>query len=180
MDLPSTPTILLSLLTALVLYFTLWTLYTLTLHPLSRIPGPLFPSLSRTWLMYHFQHGDLEHAQRRLHTLYGPIVRIAPNEVSSIDPSHIPTIYPIQYPLEKTDFYSAWRPTGLGGRPDMFSCTCEREHAGYRRVVGGVYGMRSMRRNEPGIDGCGEVFVERLRGFAERGERCDFGLWLEM
>lgn len=64
----------------------------------------------------------------------------------------------------------------------MFTCTSEREHARYRRVVGGVYGMGSMLRNEGGVDGCGEVFGKRLGEFAGEGAEggFDFGLWLEM
>jgi hypothetical protein len=49
--------------------------------------------------------GDLEIAQRALHKQYGPLLRVAPNEVVSGDPSAIPLIYPIHNALSKTDWY---------------------------------------------------------------------------
>ena len=63
---------------AFILYYLFWIVYTRTLHPLSRIPGPVWPSISRTWVMYHAYAGDLDTAQRELHEKYGPLVRVAP------------------------------------------------------------------------------------------------------
>jgi hypothetical protein len=64
--------------TAFISYYLLWIVYTRTLHPLSKIPGPIWPSISRTWVMYRAYAGDLEIAQRALHEKYGPLVRVAP------------------------------------------------------------------------------------------------------
>lgn len=164
----------------LIVYYTFWILYTLTLHPLSKIPGPLWPSISRTWLMYHHHAGDVEIATRILHKTYGPIVRIAPEEVTVADPNALPLIYPIQKPLQKTDWYGPWRPKGLNSQPDLFTQTDEKAHTAYRRIVGGVYSLSSILKSEPKLDEVLELFLERLGGFADRGESFDFGLWLEM
>jgi hypothetical protein len=59
-------------------YYTVWIVYARTLHPLAKIPGPLWPSVSRTWLMYRAYVGDLDIEQRKLHAQYGPLVRVAP------------------------------------------------------------------------------------------------------
>jgi hypothetical protein len=64
--------------TAFVSYYLLWIVYTRTLHPLAKIPGPFWPSVSRTWLMYHAYAGDLEIVSRALHEEYGPLLRVAP------------------------------------------------------------------------------------------------------
>jgi len=48
--------------------------------------------------------GDLEVVQRELHEQYGPLIRIAPNEVSSSDSDAISLIYTTQKPLTKTDW----------------------------------------------------------------------------
>ena len=52
---------------SLLVYWVSWLLYTRTLHPLAKIPGPLWPAVSRTWLMYRMYQGDLEIHQRALH-----------------------------------------------------------------------------------------------------------------
>lgn len=44
----------------------------------------------------------------RLHAQYGPVLRIAPNEVAVADPSAIKSIYRNQDGLDKTDFYPPW------------------------------------------------------------------------
>lgn len=130
--------------------------------------------------MYHHHTGDIDIATRALHTRYGPIVRIAPDEVTVADPSALPLIYTVQKALQKTDWYVPWRPKGLGSQPDLFTQTDERAHAAYRRIVGGVYSLSSILKSEAMLDEMLELFMQRLGGFAERGEAFDFGLWLEM
>lgn len=103
-----------------VTYWGLWIVYARTLHPLAKIPGPFWPSVSRSWLMYRALVGDLEVHQRDLHDKYGPVVRVAPDEVVCDDPREIPLVYPTTKPLEKTVWYDAWRPAGMGARPDMY------------------------------------------------------------
>jgi hypothetical protein len=51
----------------LLAYWLLWIVYARTFHPLAKIPGPLWASTSRTWLMYRMYLGDLEIHQRALH-----------------------------------------------------------------------------------------------------------------
>lgn len=163
-----------------VAYWILWVVYTRTLHPLASVPGPFWASISRTWLMYRMYRGDYEIVQRSLHEQYGPLLRVAPHEVQSNDPSEITKIYSIQRPLEKTDFYPTFRPVGIPSQPDMFTSTNEKEHAAYRKIVSGVYSMTNILKNEGPLDGCVTLFTRRLGGFADRNETLDFGLWLEM
>lgn len=88
----------------IALYWTLWILYARTLHPLATVPGPFWASISRLWYMYRIYIGDMHTVQRSLHEQFGPIVRIAPNEVSTAELAAIPKIYKHQRPLTKTDF----------------------------------------------------------------------------
>lgn len=165
---------------ALIAYCAGWIVYCRTFHPLARIPGPLWPAVSRTWLMYHIYLGDLELAERRLHAQFGPLVRIAPNEVSSSDSAAIPIIYRTQNPLSKTDYYSTFRLKGVSDQADLFSDTDEVHHAKYRKIVAPAYQMSSVLRSEDAIDDCTVMFVQRLHEFAEQKQSVDFGLWLEM
>jgi hypothetical protein len=106
--------------TAFVVYWVTWAIYARTFHPLAKVPGPIWPSISRACMVYRAYAGDLDEWQRMLHEQYGPLVRVAPDEVLCGDPREIPKIYPISKPLEKTVWYDAWRPIGMPGRPDMY------------------------------------------------------------
>jgi hypothetical protein len=53
-----------------ILYWILWAVYARFLHPLAKIPGPFWPSVSRTWLMYRMYKGDLEFHMRLIHDRY--------------------------------------------------------------------------------------------------------------
>jgi hypothetical protein len=54
----------------LVVYWLVWLVHAKTLHPLAKAPGPLWPSLSRTWLMMRMYYGDYHLAQVALHDKY--------------------------------------------------------------------------------------------------------------
>lgn len=53
-----------------ILYWLGWIVYARFFHPLAKIPGPLWPSLSRTWLMWRMYRGDLEIHMRAIHERY--------------------------------------------------------------------------------------------------------------
>ena len=112
-------------------------------------------------------------------TEYGTLIRIAPDEVSCSDPTAIPTIYPIQKPLEKTDWYLTYRPVALGGI-DAFTDDNEKHHATTRKVVGPAYTLTSMLKNEGALDDVVNLFMEKLGEFADQQDTLDFGKWLEM
>ncbi|CAI6339321.1 unnamed protein product [Periconia digitata] len=166
---------------AFALYYVAWIVYTRTLHPLRKIPGPIWPSISRTWLMWRMHVGDLEIELRKAHDQYGPLVRIAPDEVSSGNPADIPTMYRVQKPLEKTVWYLPWRAfPAFHERPDMFTTLLGKDHAAYKKIIAGTLTMSSILRNEDKMDECLLLFLNRMGEFADRGTSFDFGFWLEM
>ena len=65
-----------------VVYYLTWLIYTLLLHPLSGIPGPSLPKISRLWYLHKIWTEDVEKHEIALHAKHGSLVRIAPNEVS--------------------------------------------------------------------------------------------------
>jgi hypothetical protein len=110
---------------------------------------------------------------------YGPLIRIAPDEVSSSNPKDIPTIYPTHKPLQKTDWYLTYRPVALGGI-DPFTDDDEEHHAATRKVLGPAYTHTSMLKNEYAIDMVVNSFMEKLGEFSDCSMAFDFGQWLEM
>ena len=166
---------------AFVIYYVGWIIYARTLHPLASVPGPFWPSISRTWLMWRMHVGDLEIVLREAHAQYGSLVRIAPDEVSSSNPAELPLVYRMQKPLEKTVWYLPWRamPT-YHERPDMFTTMNNKDHAAYKKIIASTLTMGSVLRNEEHMDDCVRLFIDRAGEFADREEPFDFGLWLEM
>ena len=81
------------LVAASILLVAAYVVYQRYISGLAAIPGPVAASLSRWWLVKYTRQGDLHRQTLRLHEYYGPLVRIAPNEVSVANPSAIKQIY---------------------------------------------------------------------------------------
>jgi cytochrome P450 len=69
----------------IVLPVVLRILYNVFLHPLRLFPGPWYAKASLAWFGYRGAKGDHWHAVHKLHLKYGPVVHIAPDELSFID-----------------------------------------------------------------------------------------------
>lgn len=52
---------------ALATYWATWITYSRKFHPLAEVPGPVWASISRTWLMYRMYRGDYQLAHLALH-----------------------------------------------------------------------------------------------------------------
>ncbi|RYP50490.1 hypothetical protein DL768_003995 [Monosporascus sp. mg162] len=105
--------------------------------PLRRIPGPAF-SLFSSWLLkYHEFFANPTRYIHRLHLEYGPVVRIAPNEVSFASWEGVREIYGSGGSgYDKTEFYNLFT---VYDRRTMFS-TLNKEDLPYT-------GFRSARRD---------------------------------
>ncbi|KAI1912869.1 hypothetical protein LOZ61_003073 [Ophidiomyces ophidiicola] len=71
-----------------------WRLY---FHPLSKFPGPRLAALTLWYECYFdvFQGGQYFKEIERLHSIYGPIVRISPSEIHIKDPEWVTELYPL-------------------------------------------------------------------------------------
>ncbi|KAL3477810.1 putative benzoate 4-monooxygenase cytochrome P450 [Aspergillus californicus] len=66
---------------------------TLYFHPLSRYNGPRLWAITRIPYMLAFRSGQLAHKVKHFHAIYGETVRVAPNELSFINPDCVKDIY---------------------------------------------------------------------------------------
>jgi len=73
-------------------FITIYVAYYRLFHPLARYPGPFWASLTNLWSLRLSVEGLWPHRMDALHARYGPIVRIAPNEVAIDDPRAIKEI----------------------------------------------------------------------------------------
>ncbi|KAL4913555.1 cytochrome P450 [Aspergillus aurantiobrunneus] len=163
----------------LLTYAAAWILYARCFHPLAGFPGPFWASVSRIWTVLHVLPGDAEKTQKRLHEKYGPVVRIAPNELVTSDPHALKTLYGFQPSTAKTDFYLAFRPP-WARYPDHFSSEGGKQHADRRRIVASVYSMTSILQSEQYVEKCIDVWIQKLGEMADRKECFDLWLWTRM
>ncbi|OAP61609.1 hypothetical protein AYL99_03812 [Fonsecaea erecta] len=161
-----------------LLYEIGWIIYCRVWHPLADVPGPFAASFSRLWIAASVANGRAEHVQRRLHQQYGPLVRIAPDEVSVADPQAIKTIYGIKSGFTKTDFYPPFAPN-ISLHGDHFTQLDETMHAERRKYVNSIYSMSTILESEPYIDGCIDVFLDKMAQVARQGKEIDLGEWIQ-
>ncbi|KAL4882734.1 cytochrome P450 [Aspergillus karnatakaensis] len=166
-------------LIGVITYWVIWIVYARYFHPLSRFPGPFWASITRIWTLLHVLPGDAEKTQRALHARYGPVVRIAPNELVTSDPGAIQTLYGFKSSTAKTDFYLAFRPP-WARFPDHFSSEGGKQHAARRRIVSHVYSLTSILQSEEYIDKCLDVWVDKLGEIADRKDSFDLWIWTRM
>ena len=72
--------------------------------------------------------------------LVGPIVRIAPDEVSVSDPQAVHLIYGVKSSFRKTDFYDPFAPKN-SSNGDLFTMRDEKLHTERRKMVNSMYNM---------------------------------------
>ncbi|KAI0738891.1 cytochrome P450 [Daedaleopsis nitida] len=101
--------------------------YRLWLAPLARLPGPTICALTRLPLMYHEFNGNRRRFIHALHLKYGPVVRVAPDEISFATREAVKEIYTSGGSgYDKHTFYVLFR---AFDRTNMFSTIERGEHA---------------------------------------------------
>lgn len=157
------------LLTAYILYQRLF-------HPLASIPGPFLASLTNWWQVRATRTDAWHRIVVSLHEKYGPIVRIAPNEISVGTAKAVRQIYSVSgNAFLKSDWYSVWRGTR---KVDLFAGQDPSTHGKHRKMVARAYTMETLKDLEPYVDKCIGVLVEQ---FDKRvGESVDMAKWVHL
>jgi hypothetical protein len=93
------------------------------------VPGPLVAKLTDKWLLYLKLSGKKAQAIDKLHKKYGPVVQIAPNQISFSSIDCINSIYGVGSTCRKSDDYES-----LGGL-GVFRMQDPEEHRQRRKKV---------------------------------------------
>lgn len=142
--------------------------------PLRRYPGPVLASVSRLWKLISTASGQTHLDHIALHKRYGPIVRIAPDEVSIASPEAARLLLSAGKGFHKTDFYGVFPPPE---NPDIFTEVREHVHAQKKKVANIPYSMAAMQQLSPLINDTIEVLMQKLDASAGTGP-VDLGNWL--
>lgn len=131
--------------------------------PLSRLPGPRSSILTSLPLKWAELHADRTLFVHRLHQKYGPVVRLAPNEVSFSSAAAVKEIYCSGGSgYDKTEFYNLFT---IYRRRTMFSTLEKEPHGKRKRALADRYANSNVTRGESmaGIEERGQWFVERVQ-----------------
>ncbi|KAL1875160.1 hypothetical protein Daus18300_003228 [Diaporthe australafricana] len=142
--------------------------YNLFLHPLRNFPGPITHRASILPIAFRVARGRWTTDLLPLADKFGPVVRVAPNELVFTDPDAWKDIYGYQNgALSKGEEFpkAAVFYRNRGVPPSIVSETRE-NHALLRRQMSPGFSDRSLREQETIVKGHVDLLIERLR------ERC--------
>lgn len=142
--------------------------YNLYFHPLRRVPGPKFNAVSRFPWIRDWLSGNLHLAVQNLHEKYGPIVRVAPDEVSFIKSSAWNDIYGTKG-AKFVERDRKWYANLTEGQDDIIVAK-EADHMRFRKIFGPAFNDRALRKNESVITRSVDLLILRLRGLLVDGD----------
>ncbi|TLD33744.1 hypothetical protein PspLS_00227 [Pyricularia sp. CBS 133598] len=165
---------------ALLVYFLiLKPFYNVYLHPLSSYPGPKLWAISRIPWHYTNLHGRISWRIREMHDRYGPVVRIAPDELSYTSSSAWRKIYAQRTP----EFMKALdgrgiAPISIGGRRSLMTETQE-NHLRLRKAINPAFSERALREQEHYLQSHSDNFVKVLTERSAKGP-VDMTTWYNL
>ncbi|KAF6811305.1 cytochrome p450 monooxygenase [Colletotrichum plurivorum] len=134
--------------------------------PLKHIPVPWYATFTHHVLKYHTVTGRRMFYIDALHRRHGPVVRIAPDEVSVADPDGYVSIHRMGSGFNKSRFYMDF----IGrGEPGIFTMTDPKQHAARRKLFARAFTVSSLRENcETLVREKVELAIDRIRSEAVR------------
>lgn len=150
-------------------------LYKRYASPLRQYPGPFIASCTRLWKVWSTWTGHTEQHHIALHKKYGPVVRVAPNELSFANPNAALAIFQVGKGFHKTDFYGVFPPPE---NPDIFTETRESVHGVKKRYAATPYSMATMQQSTGRIEDTERLLIRKMDQFADGFQVCDLGEWL--
>ncbi|KAL9105820.1 MAG: hypothetical protein Q9227_009076 [Pyrenula ochraceoflavens] len=154
--------VLLTVVVASILYNVLTAFRNLYLHALSRFPGPRLWAVSRLPYVWNLAKGDLTQRTRELHERYGPIVRLAPNELSFIDGQAWHDIYGHHQGSPNFPKNPLWMAPAENGIHSILSAS-DADHSRYRRLLSHAFSERALVEQEYLLISYIDLLIDRLR-----------------
>ncbi|KAI5920504.1 P450 monooxygenase No.1 [Camillea tinctor] len=146
-----------------ITYYVLYAFYQLFLSPMSSYPGPFLWRISQLPRAYYLMKGVLPFRIAKLHDKYGPVVRVAPNELAFREVEAWRDIYghrasgEEEYPKQKA-FYKP-----IDSHASSIIILDREGHSTVRRQLAHGFSDRSMRAQEPIIGSYVDLLIRRLR-----------------
>jgi hypothetical protein len=81
-------------------------IYPFFTSPLAHVPGPKLNAITKWWIIWTDYNGKRTQEIHAMHRKYGPVVRIAPNELAFTGEEPMKIIYGAGTVFSKPDFYN--------------------------------------------------------------------------
>ncbi|KAI5784764.1 cytochrome P450 [Geopyxis carbonaria] len=155
--------------TALIIlpYIFLTSVHRLYLDDLSRFPGPRLAAVSDLWYTYAALTGDLPFSLSRAHAKYGPVVRIAPKQLSFESLRAQDAIY--GQTAHGPNFTKSHMYDGLAmssvipGMRSMLTQKDPKAHANTRKYFAPCFSTAALAAQEPAVMALVDLFCAKAR-----------------
>ncbi|KIW77178.1 hypothetical protein Z517_09624 [Fonsecaea pedrosoi CBS 271.37] len=160
--------VIISVPISLVLYAVANVVYNVYLHPLRRYPGPKAWAASRLPWFYNTTSGQIHTRLTALHKQYGPVVRIAPNELSYTEPAAWRQIYGHRSVEMPKDLDGAGIMPSFNGAYSIVNAPHD-HHLRLRRAIAPAFSEKALREQESMLQTYVDLLVSRLKETCKRG-----------
>lgn len=113
--------------------------------PLARVPGPRSFACTKWRLAYDDFRGSRTRTIHRLHEIYGPVVRVGPNEVSYNTLTALRQIYGAGSAFGRPE--SFYRVFDVFGQPHMFTFYSSYEHSARKKLLSQMYAKSTIMKS---------------------------------
>ncbi|KAF2645032.1 cytochrome P450 [Massarina eburnea CBS 473.64] len=155
-----------ALVTILVIHWAFRAIYRLYFHPLARFPGPKLHAATRIPQHIGTWNGETHKRIARIHEQYGPVVRIAPDELSFIDAQAWKDVYGHGTKGTRGSApHKAWErySSSLDESSASLVTAHDADHARMRRIFTPAFSDRALKEQEPLFMKYVTLLVELLR-----------------
>ncbi|KAH9884566.1 cytochrome P450 [Xylariomycetidae sp. FL2044] len=149
--------------------------YSLTLHPLAKFPGPLLGASSRLPFWIACITGQQVTWMRALHEQYGPVVRYSPGDLSYVDQDGVQWRAIHGHEKGAREFPKApeWFVTPANGIYGINSAPAHDDHRRFRHLFAPAFSDRALRRQEPIFQKHVNLLMTKLGETAAMGQPVD-------
>jgi cytochrome P450 len=154
-----------------------WGIYHAYFHPLSRYPGPKLWAAYRVPFVVSNIRGQLPFKVLEFHRRYGPVVRIAPDELAFADPQAWNDIYGMQSGRvqNQKDPY-AYTPQQPGFEAGIVHAT-DANHARLRRIYGPAFTAKAVEEQSAMLMEYANLLVTQLKAAVQKNPVQDMSAW---
>lgn len=142
-------------------------IYNVYYHPLSAFPGPKVAAATRWPYVVQLLNGSKVRWTTALHSAYGEVVRVAPDELSFINPSAWQDIF-VRRPQLPRD--AKFNPDFSLTTAKPLVATNNEDHARYRRILGHAFSDKALREQEYILMRYIDLLVSRLKEQIKSGD----------
>jgi cytochrome P450 len=157
-----TPSILLPIILLITYFIYKHFIYPIFFSPLSRIPAAHFTSsFLPLWLLYNRRLGRETISVYQAHRKYGPIVRLAPDDISLCSLEGLRTVYVGGF--ERTQWFQQF--ANYNSTPNLVSLYGAKNHSNRKRMLSQIYSKSYILKSPDFHDLANVILFKRLLPF---------------